>query len=197
MNTNTPQTVKFVSGNPYKQRVVESYLQTPGIKLEFVDVDLPEIQTMDLDLLALTKAKAAYKQVKAPVLVYDTSLYLDVLLNMPGPFLKFCLATPDACRRFIDICKAMNNHEARVVQVMAYYDGQNSSTVRENADMKVSTEFRTGGFFPPHGMLIPVNQPGGENKTLSEMDFVTATYYNGDQHLMEKTRTMLVNKFQD
>ena len=55
--------------------------------------DITEIQSLDLDEVIADKAKKAYQIVKKPVLVEDVSLEIKALGGLPGPFVKFFLAT--------------------------------------------------------------------------------------------------------
>ena len=57
----------------------------------YKSLDIPEIQSLDLREVVTYKAKEAYKQIKHPVLVEDTSLRFYVLGNLPGPLIKWFL----------------------------------------------------------------------------------------------------------
>jgi len=52
-------------------------------------VDLDEIQSLDLEAIAVDKAKRAYEKVGKPVLVEDVSAGLDSMGGLPGPFIKY------------------------------------------------------------------------------------------------------------
>ena len=56
-------------------------------------IDIPEIQSLDLNEVITQKAKEAYKKLKKPVLVEDVSLEIRALGGLPGPFVKFFLKT--------------------------------------------------------------------------------------------------------
>lgn len=56
-------------------------------------IDVPEIQSLDLEEIIKAKAKAAYAKIKKPVLVTDVSLEIEALGGLPGPFVKFFLKT--------------------------------------------------------------------------------------------------------
>ena len=83
----------LVTGNPGKlaeaQRIV-------GGELTAVSLELPEIQS--LDLLAVLRAKAdfAWRELRRPLVVEETGLYLDALAGFPGPLVKWMLAAVGA-----------------------------------------------------------------------------------------------------
>jgi len=59
----------FATSNHQKLKEFESIL---GIKLNHSDLDLDEIQSVDVEEVAIHKAKQAYELLKEPVIVEDT-----------------------------------------------------------------------------------------------------------------------------
>ncbi|HET6924566.1 MAG TPA: non-canonical purine NTP pyrophosphatase, partial [Candidatus Saccharimonadales bacterium] len=82
------KTITFVTGNPGKLAEWQR-LFPADIRLESADVDLDEIQSLDLEAIAIDKAKRAYAQLQRPVLVEDVAAGLDSLGGLPGPFVKY------------------------------------------------------------------------------------------------------------
>ncbi len=80
----------FVTSNDGKLREAEAVL---GRSLDHRGLDLPELQTLDLEEVVRDKARAAWKQLKRPVLVEDTSLELAGLGGFPGPLIRWLLAS--------------------------------------------------------------------------------------------------------
>lgn len=80
--------IYLVTGN--KGKLAEWQRLFPkDIELEALDIDLDEIQSLDLEAIAIDKAKRAYEHVGKPVLVEDVSAGLDKLGGLPGPFIKY------------------------------------------------------------------------------------------------------------
>ena len=79
----------FVTSNLGKLREAEAVL---GRSLDHCGLDLPELQTLDLEEVVRDKAKAAWKRLERPVLVEDTSLELEGLGGFPGPLIRWLLA---------------------------------------------------------------------------------------------------------
>ena len=82
------QKITFVTGNDDKAREVGVAL---GAEVERVKLDLDEIQSLDLKAVVEHKARQAYAQLGAPVVVEDVSLAIAQLGGLPGPFIKWFL----------------------------------------------------------------------------------------------------------
>ena len=80
----------FVTSNPGKLREAEAVL---GRSLDHSELDLPELQTLDLEEVVRGKAKAAWERLGRPVLVEDTGLELAGLGGFPGPLVRWLLAS--------------------------------------------------------------------------------------------------------
>jgi len=83
----------FVTSNPGKLREAEAVL---GVTLAHRALDLPEIQSLDLEKVVRHKARAAYAELGRAVLVEDTALELAALGGFPGPLIRFLLESVGA-----------------------------------------------------------------------------------------------------
>jgi XTP/dITP diphosphohydrolase len=83
----------FVTGNADKFKEVERYLKEldPEIILEQIDIELPEFQSLDIQKIALAKAKEAWRLLQKPLLIDDGGIYLERFNNFPGPLIKYVL----------------------------------------------------------------------------------------------------------
>ena len=61
----------------------------PLIEFKQFDQDLPEIQSMNQEVIAIDKAEQAWKLLKEPVLVDDAGVYFDHYNEFPGTMSKF------------------------------------------------------------------------------------------------------------
>jgi len=97
--------ITLVTGNPDK--LVE--LQSIMIDVELVArvVDVPEIQSMDLEEIVRAKVRAAYAAVG----------------GMPGPFVKFWAKTAGYEPALI-VCETLGNSAATARCGSAYFDGE-------------------------------------------------------------------------
>lgn len=85
------QEIYFVTGNPMKYEEVRNWLNelNPSIELKQVDIDLPEIQSLNIEEVALEKAKCAWLLLKKPILIDDGGIYIDKYNDFPGTLSKF------------------------------------------------------------------------------------------------------------
>jgi non-canonical purine NTP pyrophosphatase (RdgB/HAM1 family) len=156
----------LVTGNANK--LEEWRRQLPSdIEIDSVDVDLPEIQSIDPEEIMADKAKRAYEATGKPVVVEDVSAGLDKLGGLPGPFVKFFIKKigDDVLFQL-----AGNESEPAIVSCsIAYYDGQDLFTVRGDIKGTVVASRGENGFgfdktFVPEGQSLTYAEMSGEQK---------------------------------
>ena len=92
-----------------------------GIDHKVSTIEVPEIQSLNLDEVITAKAKAAYEKIKKPVLVTDVSLEIEGFGGLPGPFVKFFLKTLGA-EKTVKLVKG--SRRTKVTDAVAVYDGK-------------------------------------------------------------------------
>ena len=75
----------FITGNKGKLAEVQSILGN----VEALDIDLPEIQSLDAQEIIKAKLEEAQKDQTGEFIVEDNSLYLEGLNGLPGPLIKW------------------------------------------------------------------------------------------------------------
>jgi len=76
----------FVTGNKGK---AEHAARLLGVPVTNFKIDLPEIQSLDLQEVVAEKLKTAYSIIKKPCFIEDVSLEFSELKRLPGTFIKF------------------------------------------------------------------------------------------------------------
>ncbi|EKD57249.1 MAG: hypothetical protein ACD_57C00362G0003 [uncultured bacterium] len=96
--------------------------QILGTNHKISTLDIPEIQSLDLDEVISHKAEDAYKIINKPVLVEDISLEIKALKGLPGTFIKFFLQTvgTEGTVKMIGSAKT----DTKVTAAVAIYDGK-------------------------------------------------------------------------
>lgn len=109
----------FITGNQSKADYLSRQL---GVQLEFVKVELDEIQESDPKRLLEHKLRQAYNAVERPVLVEDVSLAFTALGGLPGPYIKWFIdeAGAEACCRMLD---GFDDRSAEAICTFGYFDG--------------------------------------------------------------------------
>lgn len=151
----------FVSSQQNKLIEYQLMVETQIIPKE---IDLNEIQSMDVSLIVQSKVVDAYNNIRKPVWVEDTGLYLDAWQGLPGPFIKWFLAKigPEG------ICQMSANFQCRTA---------NAVTAIGFCDDSGSVVFKgeTRGIIPlnPKGSFgfgwDSIFQPELEKETFAEM----------------------------
>lgn len=80
----------FVTGNEHKLLEVQALL---GLPLQHVELDLPEIQALDVDIVVRDKVLQAYERTGKAVLVEDTGLAFAAWNGLPGALIRWFLQT--------------------------------------------------------------------------------------------------------
>ncbi|GHU20221.1 non-canonical purine NTP pyrophosphatase [Alphaproteobacteria bacterium] len=80
----------FITGNEDKKREMSGILADVGIELDFVKVDLPELQGTP-EYVCREKAKLAFERIREPCFVDDTCLEFNAHKGLPGVYIKWFL----------------------------------------------------------------------------------------------------------
>ena len=86
-------TIYLVTQNKHKYLEAKSILREAGIELRMLDQKKEEIQSPDVEEIALHAARKAHKNTGLPVIVDDTALYIQSLNGFPGPFASYVYKT--------------------------------------------------------------------------------------------------------
>ena len=148
-----------VTSNVGKMEEINDIL---GTDHEVSAIEVPEIQSLDLDEVITAKAKAAYQKIKKPILVTDVSLEIQGLGGLPGPFVKFFLKTLGA-EKTVQIVKG--SHRTKVTDAVAIYDGKNLKIFKGSVWGKVVPKAKGKNGFGFDFVFVP----DGYDKTYAQM----------------------------
>lgn len=151
----------LVTGNPNK--LVEAR-RIVGTGLRGVELDLPEIQSLDLTEVLRAKAEEAWRRLGRPLVVEETGLELEAMNGFPGPFVKWMLEAMGAegIARLARSCGEVGV----VARCALLYRHEAGSLIVEGTT-------RGELVLPPRGRggygWDPVFLPAGETKTYGEL----------------------------
>jgi non-canonical purine NTP pyrophosphatase (RdgB/HAM1 family) len=152
--------VTFLTGSVKKKEYLEKLL---GLKIKNQKVDLDEIQSLDVKEIIKHKVVQAYKILKTPVLVEDTSLEFEDLSGLPGPFIRF----------FIDnvpmekVCNMIGENRNAIARcVFGYFDGEKLEIIEGSQNGKISKIPKGENGYGWDKIFIP----GGYEITRAEMN---------------------------
>jgi len=105
----------FITGNKNKFSEVNAII--PNV--EQLDIDLPEIQSIDAKEIIKAKLLEALNHKQDEFIVEDTSLYFDCLNDLPGPLIKWFMKTIGNEGLF-NIVEKLGNNKAEAKTIIGY-----------------------------------------------------------------------------
>lgn len=149
----------FVTGNADKFAEAKALLP----QLERVSFDPPEEQSLDPEVVIAKKLEVALAHHEGPMIVEDTSLYLEGLNGFPGPLIKWMLAAVSN-QGIYDLCAGIKDRRAVARTVIGYHDGMS---------VRFFAGETAGIIVPPVGSdgfgWDEIFQPDGLSETFAEM----------------------------
>lgn len=153
--------ITYITSNPNKAEQLGWHL---GYPIKHQAIDLPEIQSLDVEEVVKEKAQTAYGIINKPVLVEDYSLVFNALGKLPGPLVKWFLQEIGTN----GLCKLLDNYTDRsavATSAAGLYDGKRFHFFKGEISGTISKEPRGKEVFGTDAIFIPE----GHQKTWSEM----------------------------
>lgn len=171
--------IGFITGN--KGKFDEMKRVRPDIDWEMLDMDLPEIQSLDSKEIISAKLDTAMKVVSDRViLVEDTSLVVAGLNGLPGPFIKWFYKTLGN-EKLASIAIASGDSSAVATVTIGVWDGINIEYFEGQMIGKIVTPRGKGGF--GWDQIFEVQ---GSDKTWAEMNSEEQNQYSMRKKALEK-----------
>jgi XTP/dITP diphosphohydrolase len=154
----------LVTGNPGKLAEARRLIGGgTGTDLEAIEVDLPEIQSLDYLEVVRAKGEEAWRRLGRPLVVEEAGLDLAALNGFPGPLVKWMLEAMGA-GGLARTAAALGDPRATARCLLLYRDGE-----RE----RVAEGTTEGVLVPPRGAggfgWDPVFLPEGSERTFAEL----------------------------
>lgn len=153
--------ITFITGNLDKLKWLRMFTDLP---LEHKNLDLHEVQSLSIEEVVEHKAKDAYKILKRPVLIEDTSLVFNALGKLPGPLIKWFLKELGN----EGLCKLLNSYKnrgAEAIVLFGLFDGKTFKTFEGKIKGTITKKPKGGNGFGWDSIFIPE----GYNKTWAQM----------------------------
>jgi XTP/dITP diphosphohydrolase len=111
----------FATSNEGKFNEVRRILAAHNISVEQVKLELTEIQSDDLEIIAAEKAKGAYRSIQENVMIEDDALLINALNNFPGAYSAFVYKTIGN-DGILKLMEGVKDRKAEFKSVIAYCD---------------------------------------------------------------------------
>lgn len=150
----------FITGNNNKFNEVKAIIP----EIEQLDIDLPEIQSLDPQEIVEFKLKTALETLPGNFIVEDTSLYVEGLHGLPGPFIKWFMKAMGR-EGLAKIVLDSGNDRAEAKTIIGFAD--------DNGNYHYFEGHISGRIVMPLGETSfgwdPIFQPDGYEVTFAEM----------------------------
>ena len=153
-----------------KHKIKEARAIVDGIEIEQLVLDVPEIQSIDVEEVVREKAKTAAKMADRAVVVEDTGLYIEAFNGFPGALIKHVIDSIGN-KGILKLLDGESNRAATAKVALAFCE-PNSEPIVFVGETKghIATEERgDSGFgfdpiFIPDGCMQTYAEMGPENK---------------------------------
>lgn len=173
--------IYFLSSNKFKIQEVQSILNSTDIDVLAVSSKIHEIQSDNMEEIAMDKVLKAFKEIGRSILVEQTGLLIKDFGNLPGGLTQIFWDSLEA-DKFSEIFSKIGSSEVTAKTVLAFCNGKHIHTFEGTIDGHIVN--------PPRGnkdfQWDCVFEPIGYNKTFAEL---------GDEKNNISMRRLALNKF--
>jgi|TARA_Y100000310_G_scaffold125137_1_gene123961 XTP/dITP diphosphohydrolase len=159
----------FATSNPGKFKEAKMLFNKNNLELEHYNVDLLEIQTDNVEELALYSVRHAFKALNKPVFVEDAGIFIKSLKDFPGVYSKHACYTI-GLEGILKLLEGVEDRSAEFRAVVAYKDAENEKVFKGVCRGNITSQVRGRDGFG----YDPIFLPQGKNKTYAE-DLITKT----------------------
>ena|SRR3989338_10419157 len=174
--------IVVITSNKHKVAEINQIL---GTNYKVSKIDIPEIQSLNLDEVIEAKARTAYEIVKKPVLVTDVSLEIKALNGLPGPFVKYFVQTIGAGGT-ANLIKNKSK-KAKVTDALGLYDGKVLRIFKGTLEGTISDSPKGDSGFGFDVVFIPK----GQKKTYAQMSETEKNEISHRSIALEKLKAYL------
>lgn len=153
--------ILFITGNVNK---IEEVRAITGLSIVAKNLDIPEIQSLDVEEVAKEKALEAFNMTRQPVVVDDTGMSIEALNGLPGALITWFLKTlkPEG---IVKLLAQEKNRKASVTTCIAYADQGGAVTFVGTVHGEIAISLRGESNFG----YDPIFIPEGHKKTYAEI----------------------------
>lgn len=156
----------FATSNEHKLEEAGQFFEQYGIDITQYTPQEPEIQSDNLEDIALHSAEIISKQLKVSVFVEDAGLFIEELNGFPGPYSSFVQRTIGN-QGIINLMADFKNRKSFFKSVIVYCDTKTSECFTGITEGKIAEEERGTRLFGYDPIFVPL---GGAGKTFAQMN---------------------------
>ena len=165
--------IHFVTSNRNKFEEAYRVLEKYDIRMEQLPLEKVEIQSDDVQKIAIYAAKQAYSIVKAPVVVEDTGLFIEALGGFPGPYSEY-VYRKIGIRGILKLMDREDNRKAYFKSAVAIILPPWEKVFTGRIEGTIAREPRGDKGFG----YDPIFIPNGDSRTFAEMSIEEKNMYS-------------------
>lgn len=179
----------FITGNQDKADYLAKWL---GIAVPHQKIDLPELQSLELEAVVAHKAREAYAQLGTPVLVEDVALSFAAFGTLPGTYVKWFLQEVGN-EGMLRMLQGFDDRSATAHIMYGLYDGTTLHTFSGQTRGTVPTEVRSSeaSAWKSSKSWNAIFVPDGSNKSYAEMTDEELQPFSHRAQAIKKLRAFL------
>jgi XTP/dITP diphosphohydrolase len=145
-----------------------------NIDIQPLGLEIPEIQSLEPDQVAIQKAKDYFAQIKKPLFIEDVSLVFHSLKKLPGPYISdFSKSLGND--GLIDLLKEKEDRSATAQTTIVYINSDETITVFKGiVEGSISLTISGDNGFG----WDPIFIPKGSDKTFAQMNLEEKNKYS-------------------
>ncbi len=163
----------FATSNKHKFDEARDVLKNYGIELRMINRKVEEIQSENLEKIALHALKKALVSDKLPMIVEDAGLFINALNGFPGPYSSYVHKTL-GIDGIIKLMRKKDDRDAEFRSVVAFGSSSVVKTYQGVVKGKIARKPRGKSGFG----FDPIFIPKGSKKTFAEMSLEDKNRYS-------------------
>jgi len=154
--------VLFATSNQHKVAEANKIGQEQGVSFAQINVMYPEVRADSVRTVAEEGARHVHSQIKRPIIVEDSGLFIEALNGFPGAYSAFAYGKI-GCEGILKLMDGVEDRRARFISAIAY-KGEEEMLFEGVIDGYITYEKRGKGGFG----YDPIFQPADGKKTFAE-----------------------------
>jgi len=175
--------LNIITSNKNKAKELSELL---NIKVNAINLELPEIQSLDVRQVAQHKAAEAFRQIGAPVIIDDTGMSINAWNGLPGALIAWFLESVGT-QGILDMTSNLADRDAIISTALAFADESGVKIFSGELRGKIAKTRKGKNGFGYDEIFIP----DGSNLTLAEMTFAEKNKISMRKLAAEKLRKYL------
>jgi XTP/dITP diphosphohydrolase len=161
--------IDFITSNRFKLSIAKRLLAPYGIEIAMRPMELDEIQSSEVDEVAMHKAQQALRLAKRPFMVDDSGFYVLGLKGFPGAYLKHTVWMI-GWHGVLKLLGDKRDRRARFRAVLVFGDPKTGKTAMFESMVPGKISRREHGSNNARMLTSRIFVPKGSRKTIAQMN---------------------------